>query len=84
MGDFNVAMSDKAMEDFCSLNSLKRLIKKPTYYKNHENPTYIDLILTNRPGYVQHSNVFEIGICDFYLLIVTQLKIGFQKSYQKL
>ena len=47
MGDFNVAMSDKAMEDFCSLSSLESLISKPTCYKNHENPTCVDLILTN-------------------------------------
>ena len=37
MGDFNVAMSDKAMEDSCSLNNLESLINKPTCYKNHEN-----------------------------------------------
>ena len=84
MGDFNVAMSDKAMEDFCSLNNLERLIRKPTCYKNHENPTCIDLILTNRPSYFQHSNVFEAGISDFHLLIVTQLKIGFQKKLPKI
>ena len=71
MGDFNVAMNDKAMEDICSLNNLESLISKPTCYKNHENPTCIDLILTNRPGYFQHSNVFDTGISDFHLLIVT-------------
>ena len=55
MDNFNVAMIDKAMEDFCSLNNLESLISKPTYYKNHENPICIDLILTNRAGYFQHS-----------------------------
>ena len=83
MGDFNVAMSDKTVEDFCSLNNLESLISKSTCYKNHENPTWIDLILTNRPGYFQHSNVFETGISDFRLLIVTQLKMGFQKKATK-
>ena len=72
------------MEDFCSLNNLESLISKPTCYKNHENPTCIDLILTNRPGYFQHSNVFETGISDFHLLIVTQLKMGFQKKLPKI
>ena len=59
------------MEDFCSLNNLKSLIKKLTCYKNHENPSCIDLILTNRSGYFQHSNAFEIGIYDIHLLIAT-------------
>ena len=84
MGDFNVSMSDKAVEDFCSLNNLESLISKPTCYKNHENPTCIDLILTNRPGFFQHSNVFETGISDFHLLIVTQLKMGLQKKLPKI
>ena len=70
-GDFNVSMSDKAMEDFCSPDNLESLIKKLTYYKIHENPTCVDLILTNRPGCFQHSNVFQTGISDFNLLIVT-------------
>ena len=84
MGDFNVPMSDKAMEDFCSLNNLESLIKKPTCCKNHENLTSIDLILTNRPGYFQQINVFETGISDFHLLIATQLKMGFQKKLPKI
>ena len=84
MGDFSVAMSDKAMGDFCSLNNLESLISKPTCYKNHENPTCIDLILTNRPGYFQHSNLFETGISDFHLLIVTQLKMRFRKKLPKI
>ena len=84
MGDFKVAMSDKIMEDFCSQHNYGSLINKLTRYKNHENPTCIDLILTNRPGYFQHSNVFETGISDFHLLIVTQLKMGFQKKLPKI
>ena len=84
MGDFKVAMSDKIMEDFCSQYNYGSFINKLTRYKNHENPTCIDLILTNRPGYFQHSNVFETGISDFHLLIVTQLKMGFQKKLPKI
>ena len=80
MGDFNVALSDKAMEDFCSLNKLESLISKPACYKNHENPTFVYLILTNRPGDFQHSNVFETGISGFHLLLAAQRKIGFQKK----
>ena len=77
MSDFNVPMSDKVMEDFCSLNNLGSLIKKRTCYKNHGNPTYIDLILANRAGYFQHSNVFLTGISDFHPNLTTQLKMDF-------
>ena len=53
------------------------LISKPTFYKNHENPTCFDLILTNRPGYFQHSNLFETGISEY-------LQMGFQKNLPKI
>ena len=82
MGDFNVPMSDKAVEDFYFLNNVEGLIKTPTCYKNHENLTCIELIIINRSDYFQHSNVFETGI-SFHLLIVTQLKMGFQKKLPK-
>ena len=65
MGDFDVAISDKAMEDFWSLNNLESLIKKLTCYKNYDNSTCIDLILTNKPDYLQYSNVFETGFLIF-------------------
>ena len=84
MGDFNIAMSDKTMEDFCSLSNLESLIKITTFYKSHENLICIDLIFTNRSAISKNSNVFKTGISDFYLLVATQLKWVFKKSYQKL
>ena len=82
MGDFNVATSDKAMEDFCSLNDLESLISNQhiTKIMRIRFVTCVDLILTKRPGYFPYSGVFETGISDFHLLIVTQLKIGFEKE----
>ena len=78
----NVPMSEKAMEEFCSTNNLESLIKKPTCYKNHQNPTCIDLIFTNRPDHFH--NVLETGISDFHLLTSTQIKMGFQKNLPKI
>ena len=72
------------MDDFFSLKNLERLIKKPRCFKNDENPTCNDLILTNRSDYFQHSNVCETGVSDFHLLTATQLKMGFQKKLPKI
>ena len=79
MGDFNVSMDDKFMTNFCKLNDLSSLIDKPTCYKNFDRPKCIDLILTNKPSYFQHSNLFETGLSNFHLLTVTEFKMGFQK-----
>ena len=59
------------MINFCDLNGLRNLINFPTCNKNVDNPTSIDLILTNHPSYFQNSAVFEIGLLVFHLLTIT-------------
>ena len=72
------------MINFCDLNGLRNLINVPTCYKNYDNPTSIDLILTNRPSYFQHTTVFETGLSDFHLLTITEFKTSFQKRETKI
>ena len=72
------------MINFCDLNDFRNLINVPTSYKNFGNPTSIDLILTNRPSYFQHSKVFETGLSDFHLLTMTKFKTSFQKEEPKI
>ena len=65
------------MENFCNSNCLESLIQKPTCYKNPSQPACIDLILTNRPSYFPHSEVFETNLSsDFHLLTVTENKFA--------
>ena len=54
-GDFNAQASNISVEDLCDINSLKPLIKEPTYYKNSINPKCIDLMLTNSQRIFQNS-----------------------------
>ena len=67
------------MKEFRSLNEFKNLINEPTYYKNSEKPTCIDLMLTNQPTLFQRSAALESGFSDFHLLTVTEFKTSFQK-----
>ena len=71
------------MHEFCSIYDLKSLIKVPTCFKSTENPSCIDLILTNRPHNFQNSAVLETGLSDFHLLPVTVLKTTFRKMPPK-
>ena len=79
LGDFNTCINDNAVTSFCSLNDLTSLIDQPTCYKTPNKPTCIDLILTNRPNYFQQNSVFEKGLSDFHMMVVTGSKMGFQK-----
>ena len=67
------------MKDFCLNYNLKSLICVPTCYKNPDNPSCIDLILTNSPGSFQSSCAIETGLSDFHKMTVTVMKTSFQK-----
>ena len=84
LGDFNAETSNTTFSEFCATYNLKNLITEPRWFKSLENPTCIDLILTNRPKCFQKSNVFEIGLSDFHKLALTVLKAYFQKQKLKL
>ena len=49
LGDFNVEVEEQNLPNFMSVHNLKTLINQKTCFKNPENPTCIDLILTNSP-----------------------------------
>ena len=63
---------------YMSLN-LTSLIKEPTCYKNPDNPSCIDLTLTNKPFSCQNSCVAETGLSDFHRMKLTVTKMTCQK-----
>ena len=67
------------MRSFCEAYNLKSLIKQPTCYKNPDNPTCIDLILTNVPRSFQSTCVIETGLSDFHLMTLTVMRKTFKK-----
>ena len=65
MSDFNAEISGPNLASFCTFYNFKSFINKPNCYKNPDNPSCIDLILTNYPNYCQNSSAFESGLSDF-------------------
>ena len=80
IGDLNSEMHEDAMNVFCTTYNFKNLVKEPTCYKNADNPSCIDLILTNKPSYFQMTTVIETGLSDFHKLTVTTLKSSYLKQ----
>ena len=83
-GDFNTEPSESHMEDFCLNYNLSNLIKEPTCFKNHENPSCIDLILTNFRRHFQNSMAVETGLSDCHKMIVSVMKSQYEKLKPKL
>ena len=70
-------MANSDMAVFCDTYDLKCLIKEPKCYKNSENLSCIDLILTNNAKCFQSSCVVETGLSDFHRMTLTDMKTIF-------
>ena len=78
LGDFNVGIDEPHMGSFCETCNLTNLIKQPTCYKNPDNPTCIDLILTKDLRRFQSTCVIEIGLSDFHLMTLMRTSWSFK------
>ena len=70
IGDFNTVINHSCMRTFSESYTLSSLIKEPTCYKNPQNTSCLDLILTNSPYSFQSSCVIETGLSDFQMMTV--------------
>ena len=80
LGDFNSEMSETDMKDFCETYNLTNLITDPTCFKSVDNPSCIDMMLTNRSLCFESSRTVETGLSDCHKMTVTVMK----KYYKKL
>ena len=82
IGDFNLTIEIKDLEELQNLFNQKSLISSPTCFQS-KNPTCIDLILTNQEDLLSNSNTCEVGISDHHHLVSTMLnRKNFKKQYQ--
>ena len=80
IGDWNSAVTEKEMKDFCEIYNLENLIKEPTCFKSANNPSSIDIMLTNKKLSFQNSMTLETGLSDFHKMTITVLKRYFKKK----
>ena len=78
IGDFNSETS--SLRNFCDLYKLKNLVRELTCFKNLDNPSCIDLFLTNYSRSFQDTQVIETGLSDFHKMNLTVLKMFFKKQ----
>ena len=62
----------------------KNKVKDPTCFKNPENPSTIDLVITNTPRSFWNTKVFRNSISDFHSLVATVLNIKYVKPKPKI
>ena len=83
IGDYNSEIRERSMLDFCNVYNLESLSNTPTCFKNPENPSCIDFLLTNSKNNFNETLVLESGLSDFRKLDVSILKSYYKKEAPK-
>ena len=63
---------------FSTLFKLTNIVKEPTCYMNLEDPSCIDLFLTNYPRSFHNTCLYQTCPSDFHKLVVTILQTSFE------
>ena len=83
MGDFNAEDSKPCISQFLHQYEAKNLVKDKTCFKSINNPSCIDLFITNKPNSFQNTIVISTGLSDFHKMKITVLKSSFKKNKPK-
>ena len=82
VADFNREVSD-VLSTFLYQHDLENLVKEKTCFKNANNPSTIDLFLTNNSLAFQNTTTTFTGLSDCHKLVLTVLKTTFSKNKPK-
>ena len=83
-GDFNIDIEEDIIQDFLFEHDMKNLVKEKTCFKSIENPSCIDLFLTNSAASFQNTTTVTTGLSDFHKMAVTVMKTTFPKAQPKI
>ena len=82
IGDFNTEVSD-VLSILLHQYDLENLVKGKTCFKNANNPSTIDLFLTNNSLAFQNTTTTFTGLSNCHKLVLTVLKTTFSKKNPK-
>ena len=82
-GDFNTHGGENSFDAFLYQYNLTSINRYPTCYKNPNNPSCIDHILTNSPKSFFKTETVFTGLSDFHKLVLSVFKLHFSKAKAK-
>ena len=83
VGDFNAKVGEKSFDTFSYQHKLTSINRYPTCYKNSNNPSCIDHVLTNSPKSFFKTQIIFTGLSDFDKLVLYVFKLLFSKAKAK-
>ena len=81
-GDLNINtfVENEELDDFLDEFQGKNLVKDPTCFASVENPSCLDLFITNSYRSFQQTTTVSSGLSDCHKMVVTVLKTTFPKA----
>ena len=81
-GDLNInaLVENEELDDFLDEFHAKNIVKDPTCYASVENPSCLDLYITNSYKSFQKTTTISTGLSDCHKMVVTVLKTTFPKA----
>ena len=83
IGVFNAEDTEPCLSQFLFEYDAKNIISEKTCFKTKENPSCIDLFITNSPNSFQNTSTITTGLSDFHKMVITVLRATFTKSKPK-
>ena len=83
-GDFNIEEQETILSDFLFEYNAKNLVKEKTCFKNLDNPSCVDLFITNSFRSFKNTTTISTGLSDFHKMIITVMKTTFPKAKPKI
>ena len=80
---FNTKIGETCLDTLLYQHELRNVNKELTCYKNSENPSCTDFILTNNPRSFFKTSTFFTGLSDFHKLVLSVFNTTFCKSKPK-
>ena len=81
--NINVRKENNCLADIFNVHNVKNIIDKATCYKNCENPTLIDLAITNVPKRLKSIISIDTGLSDFHNMICFATKMHVEQRTKK-
>ena len=83
VGDFNSNVTDLQLSEFLNNYNAKNLVHDMTCFKSKDNPSCIDLLLTNSPRNFQNTCAITTGLSDFHKMVISVINTSFLKTKHK-
>ena len=82
-GDFNSEDTEPHLSELLYEYDLKNIDKDKTCFNNPNNPSCIDLFITNKPMSFQNTSTMSTGLSDCHKTVITVLKTSYKKPKPK-